>query len=60
MPMSTTKGIDKLGERQYHIGVNIELLFLYHHCCQWAKISGSDSVIKMVYSHCADGRRSSV
>lgn len=24
MPMSTTKGIDKLGERQYHIGVNIE------------------------------------
>lgn len=24
MPMSTTKGIDKLGERQYNIGVNIE------------------------------------
>lgn len=24
----------------------MELLFLYHHCCQWAKISGSDSVIK--------------
>lgn len=27
MPMSTTKGIDKLGERQYHIGVNIELKY---------------------------------